>query len=142
MDSVNLMDPIEKYVVKDDVILFEDTPAVDVYNYDRSYNGIYDRVTFSDYATNYKNKYNNYDANIILLLDIIWHCGLLSQGNREIAAIFAEFAFYIDNNNPSFDELLNHKSKNDLITALENSNIKHDDPMFMAYYRVLRSLKS
>ncbi len=140
MSTVDLMDPMEMYVVNDDVILFEDTemsPAMDIYDYREILNYIqpnYDCLsTFN---------YDKYDGKISMLIDVLCYCSKISANNREVIEIIINLMPYITKENPSYNELMTHPIIPKLISYFEDVDIKNDDPMFMAYYRVLRSLKN
>lgn len=142
---IDFNDTTEKYPVNDDVILFED------YDSDYKQSDDYNEYNYLDmYSYNKDTEYNitkspftlnNYDGKIELLLNVMWHCGLLSQDNKEITSVFGEMTYYIHQNKPTFVEFLKHPNIPELINTLELVDIKNDDPMFMAYYLALRYLK-
>lgn len=137
---MNMIDPMEKYIVNDDVILFEDNemiPAVDMYNYNEDYN----YISTGCYNNQSIFNYDNYDGKVCMLINVLFYCGTLEPDNREVVEIIVNLMPYITKEKPSFDELMTHPIIPKLISYFEDVDIKNDDSMFMAYYRVLRSLK-
>ena len=127
--NTNNIDPMYTYINNDVILLNEHN--LDIYSSDTLIHNKYEKNESLFNPINYN------DEKIQLLLDVLIYCNTLSQNN-----ILIKYIDYIQKHQLTYEKLIKHTIKLDIITALESVNISKEDPMFMGYYRTIRSLKN